>query len=197
MAGAQNEITLRWIKSHQGYKGNEAADEEAKRGALNPDLLVDDVPPVPEATIKMRYKLGFRKKWNEYWNNRADCRQTKLWLPEIAPKKSFELLKAGRRKLSMLVQIITGHNFLKKHEALVNRNDDDECRLCLEDQESSYHILAECPALAEPRLRVFGNAFPDLTSLQWTTTEIASFIKEASIGSLLDPTEVLGPGLHE
>ena len=77
-----------------------------------------------------------------------------------------------------------------------NKNNDDECRLCGEDQESSFHIFAECPALAEYRLRVFGTTFLTLP-LQWTTKEVASFINEASIGFLLDPTEILGSGLPE
>ena len=196
-AGSLNTITLRWIKSHQGYIGNEAADAEAKRGALSVELLVEDRPAIPEAMVKMKFKLAFTKKWQEYWTNRPDCRQTKIWLPQIRPAISFELLKAGRRKLSGLVQIITGHNFLRRHEALVRETGEAECRLCLEDEETSFHIVAECPALAEPRLRVFGTLCLDAQALQWSSREIASFIREASISSLLDPTEVLGPGLTE
>ena len=93
------------------------------------------------------------------------------------------------------MQIITGHNFLKRHDSLVNKDDDNECRLCLEDTETSFHIVAECPALAEPRLRTFGTLFLKQNALQWSSKEIASFIREASIGPLLDPTEILGSGL--
>ena len=77
---------------------------------------------------------------------------------EAAPiaRKSFEMLRLGRRIVSVMVQIITGHNFLKRHDSLVNKDDDNECRLCLEDTETSFHIVAECPALAEPRLRTLG-----------------------------------------
>jgi hypothetical protein len=34
-----------------------------------------------------------------------------------------------------------------------------KCRLCLEDEESSEHILCECLALAGARARVLGNHF--------------------------------------
>ena len=77
---------------------------------------------------------------------------------------------------------------------MAGTENDDDCRLCLEDTESTHHIMTECPALAEARLKVFGGITLDLTSIRWTTKEIASFINEASIGSLLDPNLVLGPG---
>ena len=61
--------------------------------------------------------------------------------------------------LSVMVQIITGHNFLKRHDSLVDKEDNNEYRLCLEDTKTSFLIVAECPALAEPRLRTFGTVF--------------------------------------
>ena len=194
-ASGTNTITLRWIKSHKGYLGNETADEAAKEGALNANLAVTDPPLIPEAVIKRKFKEAFHTKWLTYWNNRTDCRQTKIWFPTPSARKSCEMLSFGRRKLSALVQIITGHNFLKRHESLVNDDDYNECRLCLEDEETSFHIIAECPALAGPRLRTFGVVFLKQNALQWSSREIASFIHEASIGPLLDPTEILGSGL--
>ena len=180
-----------------GHRGNEAADAEAKRGADTASLLATDLPSTPEVAIKSKFKHAFRQMWQDYWSHRPDCRQTKIWLPTINRRKSFELLRASRKKLSVLVQIITGHNFLKRHQALVDEDDDNECRLCLEDEETSFHILAECPALAAQRLNVFGTPFLKQTSLEWTPQEIASFLRAADIGPLFDPTEVLGPGLHE
>ena len=90
-----------------------------------------------------------------------------------------------------MVQLITGHNYMKRHEALVNRTEDSECRLCLEDDETSFHIIAECPALARQRLMSLGRIILG-KPLQWTIKEITSFLREAPIGSLLDPTNVLG-----
>ena len=190
-AARDNRITIMWIKAHKGYFGNEMADERARKGAQDPALIPIDRPLIPDCMIKLRFKRGFNKLWQQYWLSRPDCRQTKLWMPEISKKHSFELLRLTRKQLSVMVQLITGHNFMKRHEALVNSNDDSECRLCLEDDETSIHVIAECPALAEARLRCFGQAFRT-TPLQWTSKEVASFISEASIGFLLDPTDLLG-----
>ena len=188
-----NQITLKWIKAHQGYLGNEKADDLAKAGSLQPNL-VPDLPAVPVATLKLQFKAIFVEEWQDYWSKLPTCRQTKQWFPAIDKKKSFDALTLGRSRLSVLVQIITGHNFLKRHEALVNENDDAECRLCLEDDETTFHVLAECPALAEPRMQVFGSTI-QAAPLQWTIQELVSFVCRASINHLFDPTGALGSGL--
>ena len=76
-----NSVTLWWIKSHKGHLGNEMADQKAKEGALNASLIVDDIPQIPEAVIKRKFRNAFENKWRAYWASRRDCRQTKIWLP--------------------------------------------------------------------------------------------------------------------
>ena len=189
-AGQVNRITLKWVKAHKGHEGNERADELAKLGA-NPQTLCEDTPNIPESLIKMRFKRKFRSLWQEYWTNRHDCRQTKQWLPTINRSVSYEILGLQRRTLSWVVQLITGHNHMRRHEAIVNDEGERECRLCLEEEESSFHIMAECPALARPRHQVFGQAFQN-TPLQWSTKKVVSFVREASIDNLLDPAGLYG-----
>ena len=36
---------------------------------------------------------------------------------------------------------------------MIGETEHEECRLCLEDEESSKHILAECPALTRQRMK--------------------------------------------
>ena len=56
-----NSITLRWIKSHKGHLGNrnEMADKKAKDGALNANLIVDDIAQILEAIIKRKVRNTF------------------------------------------------------------------------------------------------------------------------------------------
>ena len=171
------------------------ADEAARQGALDESRVPNDIPRIPMKNFRRKYREAFRTQWQIRWANGLDCRQTKLWMPRLSLVRSNELLHCSRKRLSILVQLLTGHNFLQYHESLVNgTGDDNDCRLCLEEAESSHHIMAECPALAEPRLKVFGATTLDVTSTRWTTKEIVSFLREASIDSLLDPNQVLGPG---
>ena len=60
-----------------------------------------------------------------------------------------------------------------------------ESRLCLEDEETSLHIVAQCPALARIRMQVFGRVLLK-EPLAWSVNELTSFLQEASIGNLLD-----------
>ena len=86
-------------------------------------------------------------------------------------------------KLQQLVQF----NYNKRHEALVNHNDENECKLCWEDDGSLFHIVAECPSVANFRHWVFGTLFLRLP-LTWSIRQITSFLWIALIGSLLDQT---------
>ena len=189
-AASDNEIVLRWVKAHEGHRGNEDADELAKAGA-KADEVVDNAPLVPLANLKLKYRRQFIKKWQRYWEQRPDCRQTKIWMPKISLKQSYQLLGSSRTRLSWLVQLLTGHNFMKRHESLVNEDDDSQCRFCLEDDESTYHIMVECPALEQARSTILGSNFREIP-LRWSASGIASYVTVASIGSLLDPANICG-----
>ena len=185
-ADCNNFIHIRWVKAHVGHPGNEKADTLAKRGAEMVDLETEK-PLRPHSCTKRLIREGFERHWNSVWTMRSDCRQTKHWFPTIDKNKSLGLLGNNRENYSRLVQFITGHNYMRRHEALVNHNDENECRLCWEDEESSFHIIAECPAIARARHQVFGAPFlrPPLI---WSIRQITSFLRMASIGSLLDQT---------
>ena len=62
------------------------------------------------------------------------------------------LFKCTRLELSELVQFITGHGFVKYHLFNTGCTDDKSCHKCRGDTEFSWHLLAECPALARHRL---------------------------------------------
>ena len=73
------------------------------------------------------------------WKLYDQARQTKIWFPTMNAKKSSQLLKMKRNDLSRLVQFLTGHNKLKRHKNIQNNvTDMYSCRLCNEDEESSF-----------------------------------------------------------
>ena len=95
----------------------------------------------------------------------------------------------NRKDLSRLVQFLTGHNKLKRHKNLQNGVDDPHsCRLCFEEEESSFHVIAECPATQTVRTRVFELPSPiALTDPpDWTISQVVRFLKESSVGDLLN-----------
>ncbi len=156
----------------------------AKEGALDPLREAAQIPKLPPSLIKSLHREGLERRWNEYWQSRTDCHQTKQWFPTICRKMSFQLLRKGRKEYSEAVQLITGHNFLQRHKVIVQEADDPLCRSCVEDEETSHHVVAECPAFTAIRLRVLGTPVLQLT-LHWST-HIAEFFREINFSSLQD-----------
>ena len=58
---------------------------------------------------------------------------------------------------SNVVRMFTGHNNMNRHCSITGEADSAECRLCYEDEESSEHLLLDCPALSNVRFAVLGN----------------------------------------
>ena len=129
------------------------------------------------------------KKWLNAWQSYGEARQTKIWFPQPNAKKSSLLLKLNRNNLSRLVQFLTGHNKLKRHKNIQDGIiDPHSCRLCLEDEESSFHVIAECPAMQTHRSGVFKLPIP--TTLpnppDWTVNQVEKFLKVSPVGEMLD-----------
>ena len=119
----------------------------------------------------------------------AQARQTKIWFPKPDPKKSNQLLQMMRKNLGRLVQFFTGHNRLKRHKNLQQGIIDPySCRLCLEKEESSFHVIAECPALQSIRSEVF--ELPAPSNLpnppDWTLCQVIRFLKDSKVDHMLD-----------
>ena len=156
----------------------------AKEGASDPLREAAHILKLPPSVIKSLHREGLEGRWNEYWQSRTDCCQTKQWFPTICKNTSFTLLRKGRKEFSEAVQLITGHNFLQRHKVIVQQDDDPLCRSCGEDEETSHHVVAECPAFAAIRLRVLGTPVLQGT-LHWST-QIAEFLREINFSSLQD-----------
>ncbi len=115
--------------------GNKRADEAAKNGALDVSLETGDVPALSIKIVKNNLKAGFYESWQGRCLNRKDYRQTKQWFPTVQKQLSYQVLHTDRKQFSRHVQLITGHNFLKRQSVLVDKSDDTECRLCWEEEE--------------------------------------------------------------
>jgi hypothetical protein len=175
------------VKAHVGHEGNELADEVAKDGALLNDEILEDSPKLSYNGLRKQLMERHYAIWKIQWTDRPDCRQTKLWLPEPNRKLSRDILRLDRKTLSIIVQLITGHNYMNYHQAKTDPSVDPECRFCLEDDESSQHIVAECPALSYARITHLGSTFLELKTLDWSVKQVISFLRESHIDRLLDP----------
>ena len=189
--GKKNKVHLRWVKAHVGIGGNEVADFLAKRGSSLREGPSDEVL-IPKVNQRLEIEKYFHKKWTAEWASYKEARQTKIWFPKPDYKKSHLLLNLERMTLSRLVQFFTGHNNLKRHKNIQNGLVDPlSCRLCCEDEESSFHVIAECPATETVRKKVFMlyNTSTLSNPPAWTISQVIRFLKESQIDDLLDQYE--------
>ena len=126
------------------------------------------------------------KEWEKEWQDHPTCRQSKHFFPTPRPEMAYELLKAPRNIFGLLVQVITGHNYMKNHQFVIDQANGDEtedptCTLCGDGNMSSQHILGECGALTHLRLKYFSAHFllPPFTNL--SKGALVGFLREAPI----------------
>jgi len=107
--------------AHVGHIGNERADKLAKEGALD-GVMHSDIPKRPTSFRKQELKTRLYEAWEKEWTAGQHCRQTKYWFPIPNQKLSRQLLMLNRNTYSMMIQLITGHNYLNYHHSLVSQN---------------------------------------------------------------------------
>ena len=103
--------------------------------------------PTNPQTLYNKIKTETINKWKMRWKRDTTCRQTRLMLPHPNPIFTKFLFTLSRTEVSLLLQFVTGHNYLKYHLYNTGRADDPMCRLCNEDNETAWHIMAVCPRL--------------------------------------------------
>ena len=162
-----------------GIHGNEVADFLTKKGSSLGEGSTNELL-TPQVKQKSRIYDYIMNKWSKAWHSDGEPRQTKIWFPIPNPKKSLLLLKMDRNNLSRVVQFLTGHNKLKRHKNIQDGVlDPYSCRLCLEDEESSFHVTAECPAMQSHRSEVFKLPIPKNlpNPPDWTVSQVEKLLK--------------------
>jgi ribonuclease HI len=149
-------VTLAWIKAHVGFQGNETADLLAKEGTELTSEDPEPVIPVPSCQFKRDVNAAVTRNWQRRWNNYTEGRQSKLFWPEVNKSRSLELLKYDRRDYGMMIQVFTGHNYFNRHANVIDTTVSAECRFCFEAEESSEHLLCDCPVLNYARVKWMG-----------------------------------------
>jgi hypothetical protein len=145
-----NEVNLTWIKAHIGHKGNELDDKLAKNGTLK--STIRSCP----AQIKLTTKQAILKVWQKEWNEHDKCGQTKVFFNTI----NTLLGKCNRQTIGTIIQFITGHCFLLRHQ---NQKINPQaglpviCRLCKDPNtlETPEHLIRACPVLINRRREIF------------------------------------------
>ncbi len=134
-----------------------------------------------------------RKKWQERWSQARDkdgkemYRQTRLLYPK-PEYKIKDLSSYDRKGLGQIVGLITGHCNVRYHRHNINPDAvaDQRCRLCDSERETSWHLLARCPALIEIRNKLWQRyEIRPNENWEWKFKDMKKFVKQECIQRIL------------
>ena len=149
MARRDRKVSFSWVRGHDDNTGNEVADMLAKAGCTSP--MVRDIP-MSKAILKAGVRKIFREEWQKRWSIETTCRNTRSFLPSVGEKRQ-NLIKFRRPELTLLSQVFTGHGLWDYHLAHW-KEISSICSLCRGGEGTSWHLWAECDALARERIKV-------------------------------------------
>jgi len=147
--------------------------------------------------------------WTRDWQsafrepNHPMYRQTKFWFPIPDKGKSLSLLTASRQHLGHLIQFITGHAFMARHNALIaaSKGDDavsKECTLCGEGDETPIHLVTECGRMYWAVRELFPKNWEDSdsgtfllprTHFWWSPVSLSRFLTRTKAADLFEDVQ--------
>ena len=143
---SQRQLHIVWIPGHYTIEGNECADTEAKRAALDPTIS----PPFAYQPLKscriQHIKAMAKIQWNKEWNENT---KTGKHLRRIAKRNDVNQgLKLysnieGRQICTTITQLRTGHCGLNSYLYRFRKSASPYCK-CGYGKETVEHFLLEC-----------------------------------------------------
>lgn len=150
-------LHVAWVPGHEGVKGNEAADKEAKKAAqgysnrqLTPFLRKP--LPISKSAAKQAFMKALKDKTKRMFKKSPRYGKVSRIDPSLPPATfRRDTAHLPRRNTSILIQLRTGHIALNRHLHRINRADSPECPSCHGASETTDHFLFHCPAYEGPR----------------------------------------------
>jgi ribonuclease HI len=151
----KNKVNLQWIPAHQGFVGNEIADECAKLAADSPTKPADLIVGVSKGNMKTILKDRFLEKAKHEWTHKPGMKHAKKFIKDYNARRSKDILNLHRNQIHLVTGMLTGHYPLRGRLHRMRLIEEDICRFCNEEEETAEHILCNCFALVRLRLKYF------------------------------------------
>ncbi len=95
---------------------------------------------------KRAIKDLFHERWRECWHLTTCC-QAQYWIDNPGSIDNATA-RLDCLAFSIVLQALTGHNYLNYHHYIVGNFSEQICRFCKEEHEEIIYLVCECPALA-------------------------------------------------
>ena len=101
-------------------------------------------------------------------------RQTKALISDADRKITDQVLEMSRGDIRLAVGLLIGHCNLIRHLHTLGKEETRTCRKCEGEEETSIHVICDCPALAGRRLKHLGT--PHLGPREVTTFPLTGLL---------------------
>jgi len=155
-------VGLFWVPGHSGVRGNEIADELARKGSTNHFVGPEPAVGVSRQCIRRKIQCWLDRQHLVRWRGLVGTiRQAQELIsgPNITARTA--LMSFNRAQSRVVTGLLTGHNTLRRHLHIMGLLDSPLCRKCGAGEETSAHVLCECEALAALRHIYLGAFFLD------------------------------------
>ena len=175
----RNQVNLYWVPGHCGVEGNEKADTLARLGSSTHFIGPEPFCGVSSSALKMELISWESRKIELNWRCSVGALQAKRFIQPNS-KKRRNLLRLNKKDLSTITGLFTGHCPTRYHLKKLGKLDNESCRLCNLEAETSEHLLCECSALFQCRLKMFGRAIVEPHDI-WSASPnvVVRFIRSA------------------
>ena len=110
---------------------------------------------LPVVELKNKIKEHFYNKWKESWVDYKGARMAKQFYSGPDSTQAKYILKLSRLELSRILRLISGHNGLFYFKNKIDKEINAVCRFCLENDETFYHLITDCPVFFKSRREIF------------------------------------------
>ena len=166
-------LFIRWTPGHCNIKGNEAADEAARKATEGDTTPEGELPkhlrgtmPQSKSARRQAFHAKLKKMAASLWKRSPRHQRTNQIVPDLPCSSYFKSIALLPRKhTSIITQLITGHVPLYKHLYRINKVDSPTCPACHEHDEMVTHFLLHCPAHQAARRRMMDEVPEDKRNL--------------------------------